>query len=157
MFWAISNRTITAFSGRRFSKNLFLNGVAALMIVNSVVVFSKELTKQDCVQSASVAQRVNLSAGVVTEKIQVTSPLHIDLPAMVDNDVYYECLMANGLIDQKGPENFVAKQDRCRSKTRLHAVSASSGMASIKDAADEKEFADCMASDISVDVLDSEQ
>ena len=139
-------------------RNLVLTSVAVFAITCcSSVVFAAELTKQDCIQSASIEQRVNLSAGVATETIQVTTPLHIELPATVDNEIYYECLLANGLVDQKGPEQFVAKQDRCRSQTRLHAVSANDGTPRISDAADSQDFADCMESNITVDVLDNEK
>ena len=114
-----------------------------------------ESTKQDCLRAAQAEQVVNLSAGVYTEKAQVTAPLHIKLPATVDDGAYFECLVKNQLIDHNAAEKYLARQDECRTRTRLLAVKSDTGTTRLGNSTNEELFVACMDANIGVEVLDS--
>ena len=116
---------------------------------------SAEITKQDCLQASQNIQQLNLSAGVYTEKAQVATPLHIKLPPTVDDRAYFACLIKNQLIDQNSAERYLARQDECRTKTRLLAASSDAGKTRIGKSDNDASYVACMDSVIGVDVLES--
>ena len=116
---------------------------------------SAEITKQDCLKASQNVQQLNLSAGVYTEKAQVATPLHIKLPPTVDDRAYFACLIKNQLIDQNSAERYLARQDECRTKTRLLAASSDAGKTRIGKSDNDASYVACMDSVIGVDVLES--
>ena len=126
---------------------------AILILLLLPPVYAAPQTKEECMRAAKIEHKVNLSAGVYTEKAQVTTPLHINLPATIDDKTYFECLVRNQLIDHESTEKYLAKQDECRSQTRLLKVENNNGRTRIGKSADVKTFDACMDSDIGVEVL----
>lgn len=116
-------------------------------------VYAAPQTKEECMRAAKIEHKVNLSAGVYTEKAQVTTPLHINLPATYDDKAYFECLVRNQLIDHESTEKYLAKQDECRSQTRLLQVENTNGKTRIGRSDDSKNFDACMDPQIGVEVL----
>ncbi|MEM7468454.1 MAG: hypothetical protein AAF387_16415 [Pseudomonadota bacterium] len=111
-------------------------------------------TKEECLRAAQIEHTVNLSSGIYTDKAQVTAPLHINLPATVDDRAYFECLVRNQLVDNDSAERYLARQDECRSKTRLLKSEAANGVARIGQLKSNAGFNACMELDIGVEVLD---
>ena len=118
------------------------------------ILVSAEMTKQDCLKASGEKQTINLSSGVYTEKAQVAAPLHINLPPTVDHRAYFECLIKNQLIDQDSAERYLAKQDRCRTETRLLAASNSAGKTRIGKSDNNEGYDACMDATIGVEVLE---
>lgn len=125
------------------------------MVLIGQSTLAANMTQQDCLKTAQIEQKINLSAGVYTEKAQVAAPLHITLPAVVDDKTYFECLVRNQLVDQNSTARYLAKQDECRTQTRLLQVKRSSGNTRIGTSNDTETFDACMGSDIGVEVLES--
>ena len=112
------------------------------------------VSKMDCRRNAATNITINLSSGVYTDKAQISTPLQIKLPANVDDKAYVDCLIRNQLLDQDGAERFLAKQDKCRTKTRiLKATSSSDGTQIGQAQSIDEDFIACMDSDIGVEVL----
>lgn len=126
----------------------------ALMLF-SIEAFCEGMSKEECRRSAQTEQRINLSAGVYTEKAQVTTPLHINLPATLNEETYFECLLRNQLIDNESAERYLAKQDDCRKQTQLLSVTKNEQSARIGSSNDEVSYSRCMDSTIGVEVLEN--
>ncbi len=90
-------------------------GVLGLLCTRAVSLPAQESTIEQCTREAQRTQRINLSAGVYTERAVASAPLEITIAAGNDEARYQGCLQRQGL-DPSGES--VAYVERLRAAAR---------------------------------------
>lgn len=70
----------------------------------------------ECHGQSLITEHVNLNAGVYNERIQVSSPLHIDIPVGVNPGQLQDCLTVRGVAPESANLAYREHADTCRER-----------------------------------------
>ncbi|MGD9603380.1 MAG: hypothetical protein AB7O21_20515 [Gammaproteobacteria bacterium] len=105
----------------------------------------------DCAGNATTHLDINVSAGVYTERAQVSAPMKLRVPTGVDARTLAECLR----LERGGapPAVGLEKIAECRREATSVRIRHTDGVHALTEALDEAAFAACLEGGVEVELV----
>ncbi len=124
------------------------------LLIGFVIAWNSPAT-EDCVRQAATELEINLSAGVYTERVQVSAPLKLRIPTGINPHAYGACLQIKGHDPARSLVNTVASMRECQQAARTTRLVATSPANSLHIASevDAAFYESCVKNQIDVEVF----